>query len=74
LGIVRMNQTTRVRAKSSNDEYRDDDLYVAIATNFSLGPDVSFRGEAEVGRAAEPAATVEKDPTRTSVTSRALHF
>jgi len=25
-----------------------------VATNFSLGPDVSFRGEAEVGRAAEP--------------------
>jgi hypothetical protein len=30
------------------------------ATNFSLGTDVSFRGEAEVGRAAEPAASVEK--------------
>ena len=33
-----------------------------IATNLSLGPDVSFRGEAEVGRAAEPAASVENDP------------
>jgi len=30
--------------------------------NFSLGPDVSFRGEAEVGRAAESAASVENDP------------
>jgi hypothetical protein len=32
-----------------------------IATNFSLGPDVSFRGEAEVGWAAEFAASVEND-------------
>ena len=32
-----------------------------MATNFSLGPDVSFRGEAEVGRAAKPAASVEND-------------
>jgi hypothetical protein len=32
--------------------------------NFSLGPNVSFRGEAEVGRAAEPAASVESDPQR----------
>ena len=32
------------------------------ATNFLLGPDVSFRGEAEVGREAEPAASVETDP------------
>jgi hypothetical protein len=36
-----------------------------VATNFSLGPDVIFRGEAEVGRAAEPAASVENDPTET---------
>jgi hypothetical protein len=36
-----------------------------IATNFSLGP-VSFRGEAEVGRAAESATSVENDPERTS--------
>ena len=35
-----------------------------IATNLSLGPDVSFRGEAEVGRAAEPAASVVNDPFR----------
>ena len=35
-----------------------------IATNFSLRPDVSFRGEAEVGRAVEPAASVENDPHR----------
>jgi hypothetical protein len=35
---------------------------LVIATNFSLGPDVSFWGEAEVGRAAEPAASVENDP------------
>jgi DNA-binding response OmpR family regulator len=34
---------------------------LAIPTNFSLGPDVSFRGEAEVGRAAEPSASVEND-------------
>ena len=33
-----------------------------IATNFSLGPDVSFRGEAEVGRAAEPSGSLESDP------------
>jgi hypothetical protein len=37
-----------------------------IATNFSLAPDVSFWGEAEVGRAAEFAASVETDPTATS--------
>jgi hypothetical protein len=36
-----------------------------IATSFSLGPDVSFRREAEVGRAAEFAASVENDPRRT---------
>jgi hypothetical protein len=35
--------------------------------NFSLGPDVSFRGEAEVGRAAGFAATVENDPYATSL-------
>jgi hypothetical protein len=34
--------------------------------NFSLGPDVSFRGEAEVGRAAESAASVENDPQQKS--------
>ena len=34
-----------------------------IAPNFSLGPDVSFRREAEVGRAAEPSASVENDPS-----------
>ena len=33
-----------------------------VATNFSFGPDVSFRGEAEVDRAAEFAASVENDP------------
>ena len=31
------------------------------ATNFSSGPDVSFWGEAEVGRAAEFAGSVEND-------------
>jgi hypothetical protein len=36
-----------------------------IATDFSLTPDVSFWGEAEVGRAAEPCASVENDPERT---------
>ena len=35
-----------------------------IATNFSLGPDVSFWGEAEAGRAAEFAASVKNDPKR----------
>ena len=51
--------------------------YVAvwpIATNFSLGPDVSFRGEAEVGRAAEPSASVESDPERTSTPATAPRF
>ena len=38
---------------------------LAIATNFSLGPDVSFPVEAEVGRAAEPVASVENDPNPT---------
>jgi hypothetical protein len=32
-----------------------------LATNFSLGPDVSFRDEAEVGRAAEFAAPSAND-------------
>ena len=32
---------------------------IPFATNFSLGPDVSFRSEAEVGRAAEFAASIE---------------
>jgi hypothetical protein len=41
-----------------------------IATNFSLGPDVSFRGEAEVGWAAEFAASVENDPERTCAGSQ----
>ena len=35
-----------------------------VATDFSLGPDVSFRGKAEVGQAAEYAASVESDPKR----------
>jgi hypothetical protein len=38
-----------------------------IATNCSLGPDVSFWGEAEVDRAAEFAASVENDPVPTSI-------
>ena len=42
-----------------------DVAYWPIATNFSLGPDVSFRGEAEMGRAAEFAASVENDPSET---------
>ena len=37
-----------------------------IATNFSLGPDVSFRGRSGSGRAAEFAASVDNDPTETS--------
>ena len=32
-----------------------------IATNFSSAPDVSFWGEADLGRAAEFAASVEND-------------
>jgi hypothetical protein len=36
-----------------------------VATIFSLAPDVSFWGEAELGRAAEFAASVEIDPERT---------
>ena len=39
-------------------------------TNFSLGPDVSFWGEAEVGWAAEFAASVENGSWQ-AVTSRA---
>jgi len=38
---------------------------IPFATNFSLGPDVSFWGEAEAGRAAEFAASVKNDPVRT---------
>ena len=37
-----------------------------IATNFSLAPNVSFWGGADLGRAAEFAASVEIDPTATS--------
>jgi hypothetical protein len=37
-----------------------------LATNFSLGPEVSFRDEAEVDRAAELAVSVENDPSRPS--------
>ena len=45
-----------------------------IATNFSLGPDVSFWGEAEVGRAEEFAAPVEIDPSLTlSLPSKRPH-
>ena len=40
-------------------------LVKKVLANFSLGPDVSFRGEAEVGRAAEFAASVENDPVST---------
>jgi hypothetical protein len=36
-----------------------------MAANFSLAPDVSFRGEAEVGRTAEHAGSVANDPKRT---------
>jgi hypothetical protein len=35
-----------------------------IATNFLKGPDVNFRGQAEVGGAAGSAASVENDPVR----------
>jgi hypothetical protein len=38
---------------------RDDFRSWPIATNFSLGPDVRFRGETEVGRTAESAASVK---------------
>ena len=37
---------------------------LAIATNFSLGPDVSFWGKAEVGRAAESVASVKNSLSR----------
>jgi hypothetical protein len=37
-----------------------------IATNFLKGPDVSFRGQAEVGGAAGSAASVENDPHRSA--------
>ena len=41
-----------------------------IATNFSSAPDVSFWGEADLGRAAEFAASVENDPTATLAVHR----
>jgi hypothetical protein len=44
---------------------RRDDAFLARRDSFLLGPDVSFRGGAEVGRAAKFAASVENDPTRT---------
>ena len=34
----------------------------SIATNLSLAPDISFWGEADLGRAAEFAASVENGP------------
>jgi hypothetical protein len=40
-----------------------------FATNFTLGRDVSFWGEAEVGRTAEFAASVENDPLSDMATS-----
>ena len=46
----------------TNREWGANVAFWPVATNFSLGPDVSFRGEAEVGRAAEPSASVENDP------------
>jgi hypothetical protein len=39
---------------------------IPFASNFSLGPDVSFRDETEVSRAAEFAVSVENDPFETS--------
>jgi hypothetical protein len=39
---------------------------IPFATKFLLGPDVSFRGEAEVSRAPAPTASVENDPKATS--------
>jgi hypothetical protein len=40
---------------------------MAHRDQFLIGPDVVHtRGQAEVGRAAEPAASVENDPLRTS--------
>jgi hypothetical protein len=39
---------------------------MAHRDQFFIGLDVSFPGEAEVGRAAEPAASVEDDPTETA--------
>ena len=44
-------------------------VFWPVATNFSLGPDVGFRGEAEVGQAAEPAASVENDLGRVKTKS-----
>ena len=45
-----------------------------IASNFSLAPDVSFWGEAEVGRAAEFTASVENDPEQTLDVGPHLRF
>src|SRR5271157_3992657 len=55
---------SRLRPPRSGLE-RSDFVPWPIATNFTLGRDVSFRGEAEVGRTAEPAASVENDPFET---------
>ena len=43
-----------------------DVAFWPIATKFLLRPDVSFRRKAELGRAAERAASVENDPYRKS--------
>jgi hypothetical protein len=67
-----VNRTNRGRAHGRTDQYctREESPCQLgavhtwpLATNFSLGPHVSFRGEAEVGRAAEPAASVENGPS-----------
>jgi hypothetical protein len=46
---------------------------IARCDHFSLGPDVSFRGEAEVGRAVQPAASVDDDPKATFDLCRAAN-
>jgi hypothetical protein len=50
------------------------DRYWPFATNFSLGPDVSLRDEAEVDRAAEFAVSVENDPSATWAVHRSSRY
>ena len=45
---------------------RGDVAFWPIATNFSLGPQVRFQGEADMNRPAELAGSVKNDPTATS--------
>jgi hypothetical protein len=60
-GPVDDRPTTKPRTRPARARLRDI-AYWAHRTNFLFGPDVSFRSEAEVGRAVQFAASVEDDP------------